>query len=199
MAFDKSFATRLLLILLAVVILVVLITQYNKRSGSVVAQEALATERFENASNDGFVDDVALPRPPTNSTSESSRGMSAGQSVKPSEHDNEDFKAVDFETENKLPSDCFPRAKTTVQDLLPKDAANTTWAQVTPAGQGELKDQNFLSAGHHVGINTVGQSMRNPNLQLRSEPPNPKMQVSPWNQSTMEYDTSRRHFELGEC
>jgi hypothetical protein len=113
--------------------------------------------------------------------------------------DNEDYRAVDFETENKLPTDCFPRDKLTVEDLLPKDAANSTWAQVNPAGQGDVADQNFLNAGFHVGINTVGQSMRNANLTLRSDPPNPKMKVSPWNQSTIEYDASRRHFEVGEC
>lgn len=197
MAADKSFTIRLLLILLAVVILVVLITQYNKRSKSIIAEESPSTtERFQNPAASFSTE---LFENETKASVSDSKQQGSSQAVKPSEHDNEDYKAVDFETENKLPGDCFPRAKTTVQDLLPKDASNTTWAQVTPAGQGELKDQNFLSAGFHVGINTVGQSMRNPNLQIRSDPPNPKMQVSPWNQSTIEYDTSRRHFELGEC
>ena len=47
--------------------------------------------------------------------------------------------------------------------------------QTVPAGQGSLGDQNFLNAGFHVGINTVGQSLRNANLQLRSEPGNPQV------------------------
>jgi len=39
---------------------------------------------------------------------------------------------------------------------------------------------NFLEAGYHYGINTVGQTLRNANLQLRSEMPNPQVQVSPF-------------------
>ena len=51
--------------------------------------------------------------------------------------------------------------------------------------------------GHHIGINTVGQSLRNANRQLRSEPPNPQVKVSPWNQTTIEADTNRRPMEIG--
>ena len=61
------------------------------------------------------------------------------------------------------------------------------------------KNNNFLNAGFHVGINTVGQSLRNANLQLRSEPPNPQMKVSPWMQSTIEADTNRKIMEIGGC
>ena len=83
-------------------------------------------------------------------------------------------------------------------DLLPQDP-NSTWAQVNPSGQGDLKDQNFLNAGYHVGINTVGQTLRNANMQLRSEPPNPQVKVSPWQQTTIEPDTNRRAMEIGGC
>ncbi len=93
---------------------------------------------------------------------------------------------------------CFPRDRLTADDLLPKDAANSRWAQMNPAGQGDVKDQNFLTSGYHVGVNTVGSSLRNANLQLRSEPPNPQMAVSPWNISTIEpSDTLRRPLEIG--
>lgn len=93
---------------------------------------------------------------------------------------------------------CFPRDRLTAEDLLPKDAANSRWAQMNPAGQGDVSDQNFLTAGYHIGVNTVGQTMRNANLQLRSEPPNPQLPVSPWNISTIEPDQLRKHFEIGE-
>jgi hypothetical protein len=92
---------------------------------------------------------------------------------------------------------CFPRDRLTSDDLLPKDAANSRWAQMNPAGQGDVKDQNFLTAGYHIGINTVGQSLRNANLQLRSEPVNPQVPVSPWNISTIEPDMNRRPLEIG--
>ncbi len=86
----------------------------------------------------------------------------------------------------------------TAQDLLPQDKSST-WASVNPEGQGSLANQNFLQAGYHIGINTVGQTLRNANLQLRSEPPCPQSQVSPWLQSTIEPDVSRRPMEIGGC
>ncbi len=99
---------------------------------------------------------------------------------------------------NQLPKDCYPKDQLTPSELLPGDP-NTKWAQVNPSGQGDLKDQNFLNAGHHLGVNTVGQSLRNSNLQLRSEPPNPQVKVSPWMQTTIEPDTNRRPMEIGGC
>ena len=98
---------------------------------------------------------------------------------------------------NQYPKDCFPKDQLSPGELLPGDA-NSKWAQSVPAGQGELGDQNFLTAGYHVGVNTVGQTLRNANRQLRSEPPNPQVKVSPWLQTT-EADTNRRPMEIGGC
>lgn len=84
-------------------------------------------------------------------------------------------------------TDCFPRDKLTSDDLLPSDA-NSTWAKVNPVVEGDMTNQNFLNAGHWIGINTVGQSLRNANRQLRYEPPNPQVAVSPWQISTIEPD-----------
>ncbi len=83
-------------------------------------------------------------------------------------------------------------------ELLPNDNSSQ-WAQVYPTGEGSLKDRNFLQAGYHIGINTVGQTLRNANLQLRSEPPAPQVKVSPWLQSTIEPDLGRKPFEIGGC
>ena len=99
---------------------------------------------------------------------------------------------------NQYPKDCFPKDQLTPGELLPGDA-NSKWAQSVPAGQGELGDQNFLTAGYHVGVNTVGQTLRNANRQLRSEPPNPQMKVSPWLQTTIDPDVNRRPMEIGGC
>ena len=93
------------------------------------------------------------------------------------------------------PAGCYPRDQLTATELLPKDA-NSVWAQQNPLGPGSLKGKNFLSAGALVGINTVGQSMKNANLQLRSEPPNPQMPISIFNNSTIEPDFNRRPLEI---
>ncbi len=90
-----------------------------------------------------------------------------------------------------MPSECYPKDILSSKDLLP-GGADSTWAQVVPAGQGALTDQNFLTAGHHLGMNTVGNSLRNASHDLRSELPNPQAQVSPWNQTTIGPDLMRR-------
>mgnify|MGYP007047393412 FL=1 len=80
---------------------------------------------------------------------------------------------------------CAQKDKLTSADLLPVDA-QSKWATINPQCSGDVQDQNYLTAGYHIGINTVGQSMRNANLQLRYEPPNPQIPVSPWQISTIE-------------
>ena len=81
-------------------------------------------------------------------------------------------------------------------DLLPKDT-NGQWAQLNPSGKGDLSNINLLKAGYHIGIDTIGQSLRNANLQERSEPPNPQLNVGPWNQSTITPDFLRVPLEIG--
>lgn len=86
----------------------------------------------------------------------------------------------------------------TGEDLLPhNDIAH--FAEVYPNGVGQLQNKNYIHAGHHVGINTIGQALKNPNYQLRSEPPNPQVMVSPWMQSSFGPDLTRRPLEINGC
>jgi hypothetical protein len=62
------------------------------------------------------------------------------------------------------PAGCYPRDQLTPSELLPKDT-NSVWAEQNPMGPGSLKGKNFLSAGALLGVNTVGQALRNANLQ----------------------------------
>ena len=96
----------------------------------------------------------------------------------------------------EAPAGCYPRDQLTPSELLPKDM-NSIWAEQNPMGPGSLKGKNFLSAGALIGVNTVGQSLRNANLQVRSEPPNPQVPVSIFNQSTIAPDISHRPLEIG--
>ena len=94
---------------------------------------------------------------------------------------------------------CYPRSSLTAQDLLPADldATNSKWASMNPTTGGAIEDQNLLTAGWTVGVNTVQNSLRNPNLQLRSEPANPQLNVGPWLNTTIEPDVMRVPLELG--
>ena len=81
-------------------------------------------------------------------------------------------------------------------DLLPRDN-NSDWSNMNPPTAG--MSMPFLTASQLVGIDTVGSSLRNANLQERSEPPNPQMKVSPWQNSTIEPDLMRQPLEIGSC
>jgi len=107
--------------------------------------------------------------------------------------------ANDPATQGVRLASCYPKEQLSAEELLPQDNFANQFAQTYPTGSGSLKDKNFLQAGHHIGVNTVGQTLRNANLQLRSEPPNPQVTVSPWLQSTIQPDLNRKPFEIGGC
>ena len=89
-----------------------------------------------------------------------------------------------------------PGAMYDPSELLPKDL-NSQWAQLNPAGNADFKNVNLLKAGYLIGIDTIGSTLRNANLQERSEPPNPTTSVSPWLNTTIEPDLMRLPLEIG--
>jgi len=96
-----------------------------------------------------------------------------------------------------LPSSCNKQGNVDPSQLLPS-GGNNAFSSMNPSCGGDIKDISLLKAGHHIGINTIGNSLRNPNLQIRSEPANPMVKVSPWMQSTITPDTMRKSLEA-EC
>jgi len=100
----------------------------------------------------------------------------------------------------RTPSTCYPQPALKSEDLLPKEDSQAIqeFNIAKPAGEGILQGVNMLDAGFHVGVNSVGQSLRNANRQLRAEPPNPQVQVSPWQMSSIGPDLLRRPLEDGE-
>ena len=100
----------------------------------------------------------------------------------------------------RTPSSCYPQQKLKPEDLLPTDESKAIqeFNIAKPVGEGILQGVNMLDSSYHVGVNTVGQSLRNANRQLRSEPPNPQVNVSPWMNTTIGPDLPRRPLEVGE-
>lgn len=127
-------------------------------------------------------------------------GQSQQKGVSPSEPlgQNEVFASVSGMStpSTGMPTSCSKPNIQNPQELLPKDT-NNQWAQLNPSGKGELANINLLKAGYHIGIDTIGESLRNANLQIRSEPPNPQSYVGPWNQSTITPDFMRPPLEIG--
>ena len=95
-----------------------------------------------------------------------------------------------------LPPSCASQPVVNPSELLPRDE-NSEWAKLNPMGAGDLQNVNLLQAGYHIGINTVSSSLRNANLQLRSEPANPQVSVGPWQNTTISPDINRRPLEIG--
>lgn len=121
--------------------------------------------------------------------------MSTGGSVAPSAPSS-DFEMVSgLSTSTYGMTDGVSQPVNSSADLLPKDT-NKQWNNMNPSGNGQLQGVNLMKAGSIIGINTVGSSLRNANLQLRSEPPNPQLNTGPWNQSTIDPDTMRTPLEL---
>ena len=100
----------------------------------------------------------------------------------------------------RTPSSCYPQQSLKPEDLLPTDESKAIqeFNIAKPIGEGILQGVNLLDSTYHVGVNTVGQSLRNANRQLRSEPPNPQVNVSPWMNTTISPDLPRRPLEVGE-
>lgn len=219
---DNHVVLRTILIILAAAVLFSLVYYYNTKQNTVHAMSpssspsAYNTERFYQ---ENMASQRSSPSPnirpevqfePPRIVEETQRQLStqpiddmSTNNVMPSESDiGSDFKAVDF-TGQKLPSDCFPKDRLTTEDLLPKDAANLKWSAVNPAGQGDVSNINFIQAGAMLGINSTLGSMRNGNLQLRSDPVIPN-QAGDWPimMSTIPRNSSllRRPLEIsGDC
>ncbi len=81
-------------------------------------------------------------------------------------------------------------------DLLPAETEADEWSKANPKGNGSLELKNFTEAAFHIGVDTQSNSLRNANLQLRSEPPNPMKAVSIFNNSTIGPDPYRRPMEI---
>jgi hypothetical protein len=83
-------------------------------------------------------------------------------------------------------------------ELLPKDT-NSEWASLNPVGVGGdgIQSPDLLQSGYHIGIDTIGQTLKNPSYDLRSDPVIEKKNISPWNMSTIEPDLARVPLEVG--
>ena len=195
--FDNHIIFRIVLIVLAAFVLFALINYYTSKQNSAKV-EKFYQEAIKNAQQSDNFPEKPYQSPLIVNDQQDAQVSGRPEPAEPEE--NEMYRTVDY-TNQKLPSDCFPKDRLTADDLLPKDAANLKWSQQSPAGQGALSDVNLLSAGYQVGVSTIAGSLRNANLQLRSEPPNPHLATGPWSQSTISNgDAMRRPLEIaGDC
>jgi hypothetical protein len=185
---QKFIKMHHVLAIAGLLVLGVVVSQYSNKKGLIVDNMTFGanmTPQQANEEQSKYVVNMSGP---------------AGESVAPAQPSgqNEVFASVNGESGSyhSMPPNSMRQQVVNPDDLLPKDE-NSQWAQLNPRGNGELNNVNLLQAGYLYGINTVGSSLRNANLQLRSEPPNPQVQVSPWLNTTIEPDLMRTPLELG--
>ena len=173
----KKVSSSQVLIVVAAIVLIVALMSYSSNKGS----DGMSVPGG-NGQSGGVPPQGVTP-------STVSPALPLGQNEKP-------LSVNGLTTTSNLPSSCSQQPVDDPSQLLPSDQ-NSKWAQLNPQGSGDLQNVNLLQAGTHMGINTVGTSLRNANLQLRSEPANPQLNVGPWMNSTIEPDARSQQFEIG--
>jgi len=185
-----------------VLIFVLLVLLIVKPNGIMSFFEGNSNNNNNNNNNSAANNKAASNR--TNSAANSNRVNRSNNGASPKVMaslplgDNEQFASVSgIATPTRQ---CYPQNTLKPDDLLPKDKKNdvNNFNKDYPVSEGILKGVNFLESGYQVGVNTVGQSLRNANQQLRSEPANPQVNVSPWQNTTIGPDLARRPLEAGE-
>tara|TARA_B000000475_G_scaffold272168_1_gene272292 strand:- start:354 stop:947 length:594 start_codon:yes stop_codon:yes gene_type:complete len=190
MAEDNNKLVLYFALLILILLLVLLFQAYNSKC------KVFNYESFNNQSKSNA--DIYNEQNVINGN-----GMSNDIKYSPSDPEQPAYTELVSNNQNQVNTNpetsCFPRSSLTAKDLLPADLDATTskWSELNPTTGGAIDDQNLLTAGWTVGVNTVQNSLRNPNLQIRSEPPNPVKPVSPWMISTIGPDTNRRDMEIG--
>lgn len=97
-------------------------------------------------------------------------------------------------------ANCYTRDGLNPTDLLPKASPEAAqFLASNPPSAGNPDNRNVLQAGYHIGVDTVCQSNKNPNLQLRSDPPISRSGPQPvFNASTIPFvQNNRRVLEVG--
>tara|TARA_Y100000389_G_C17468594_1_gene528088 strand:+ start:438 stop:1031 length:594 start_codon:yes stop_codon:yes gene_type:complete len=176
--------------ILAFVVVVGFLFKYNNDKNMLInnMQSMSPSEVISNVP-DGNVKDTVMNNGVNNSNGGAVESVSGHLSPEVS-----NFLPVDgMETSKSGKMSCNNQPVMDPKELLPLDS-NKEWNNIKP--NSDLKQLNLVNAGHHIGINTVSSSLRNPNLQIRSEPSIPKGNVGPWNNTTIEGDPHRKGFEL---
>jgi len=133
---------------------------------------------MEPYDNEGFADDVTKDVPMKHESEDdepkdaSAEGFYGGY-----DSSNKDYAAAGGAAgRSSVPStdhaNCYTRDGLNPTDLLPKPSAEASqFIASNPPTKGTPDNRNLLQAGHHIGIDTVCQTNKNANLQLRSDPP----------------------------
>lgn len=187
--FMESMKKHGFLTLLGILVLAIAMKQFSKRKGaSFEGNNPDQWKQHPSSEADGGAEVYNSPHMQQAQASAPTAANPVGQ--------NEKYASVSgVGTAQGLPPSCTRQPVANPAELLP--SGNNAWGKLNPEGEGSMQGVNLLKAGYHAGVNTVGNTLRNANLQVRSEPPNPQANVSPWNNTTINPDLMRVPLELG--
>lgn len=188
---------KLILTVLAVVVAIAVMTKlFNRREG--FAGDYTVAPTDESARWDGIAGDAApadfgtgtpiLENIPPLSTS----GAPTATPEQSSLSGAMDLAYADNASPTGARVQCNP-ITSVATDLLPKpETQGEDFGEYAPKA---LKNQNFLEASRYIGANNTGSSLRLSSRDLRQVIPNPRVNLGPFNNSTVEPDKYRRPLE----
>ncbi|XWV25243.1 hypothetical protein QJ856_gp0529 [Tupanvirus deep ocean] len=108
------------------------------------------------------------------------------------EYDNRDFSYKKKKFTRRTPEDV--KDLFDVNKMLPQEIEED-WFDVEPLqSTKKIKGTHLIHPKVHMGVNTVGSSLRNGTHDIRGDIPNPKINISPFLNSTIEPDTNIKGF-----
>lgn len=170
--FSKFFTTQRVIILLVFLVLAFVLYNYSE------------TKRFGRDGYTGNLSPLAVASSPTAEinpvTSDANFVQNSGI----------------LAPQNENVGGYMPKNTGAPSELLPKGQSGQ-FSDFNMLHQGNIAMPDLLDAGYLIGLDTIGQSLRNANYQERSDPIIPKVSVGPWNNSTIEPDLGRVPLEVG--
>ena len=168
---------KLIILVVLVVVLIVMLNNNDKNTTKSVPQAKQARKKPAVRQQtkqvvENFTDSVPAsqqaPAPTPTSTT-----MTTTQKNMAALAEENDANQITFNCNDYLPQE-------TNQDWFETDFDN---AQLQCDSTSLVTTDRYI-----VGVNTVGQSLKNASYDIRAQPPCPKFKVSPWNNSTIEPD-----------
>ncbi len=111
------------------------------------------------------------------------------------EYDNCDFSYKKKSFTKKTPDDI--KDLFDVQKMLPQEIEEDWFDVETLQSTKKIKGTHLIHPKIHMGVNTIGSSLKNATHDPRGDIANPKINVSPWNNSTIEPDTNLKNGMYG--
>jgi len=140
------------------------------------------TNKTDQHKNDNIYKDFQNPLLNFTGSIDDASGMGAdlNTAFEPPSGYNQTPDVIDFNKNNV--------EKYNVKDYLPKDV-NNEWFDTDFSQAQHIDDTNLINPDRFIiGVNTIGQSLKNPSWDIRGTIPNPKFSISPFNNSTYEPD-----------